>query len=167
MTMEFDSLAGLAAHLTREVMPGLDHEVSHGLKRAAELIEETAKEEIGVYQAEAGPFPAWPSLADSTIADRVSKGFTPDDPLLRSGELRDSIVHEVEEWEATIGSTDPVMEFHEFGTSRMPPRPVMGPALVHNAEKVQQLIGHAAVSVFVGGDPLHPNSDYTLEGSAD
>jgi HK97 gp10 family phage protein len=164
--MEFDSLAGLAAHLTSEVLPGLTREVNHALERVAESIEETAKAEIGVYQDAAGAFAAWQPLADSTVADRVSKGFTPDDPLLRTEELQESIVHEVGDWEATVGSVDPVVEFHEFGTSKMPPRPVLGPALLHNAEHVQKLIGDAAVSVFVGGDAVS-NSDYTLEGSAD
>jgi len=148
-------------------LPGLSEEVHHGLKQVAVAIETTAKEEIGHYQAAAGPFAAWEPLADSTVADRVSKGFTPDDPLLRTGELQDSIVHEVGDWEATVGSTDPVMIFHEFGTSKMPPRPVIGPALFHNAEHVQKLIGDAAVSVFVGGDRLKKSDDYTLEGSAD
>jgi HK97 gp10 family phage protein len=106
-------------------------------------------------------------LTDAPVADRVSKGFTPDDPLLRTGELQDSIVHEVGDWQATIGSLDPVMEFHEFGTSKMPPRPVLGPALIHNAKEVQKLIGNAAISVFVGGDALKNSHDYTLEGSAD
>src|SRR5450631_1773138 len=167
MTMEFDSLAALAMHLTSAVLPGLSREVHHGLKQAAEAIEATAKEEIGVYQDAAGPFPAWAPLADATVADRVSKGFTPDDPLLRTGELQDSIVHEVGDWEATVGSIDPVMKFPEFGTVKMPPRPVLGPALERNAEKVQRLIGDAAVSVFVGGDRLRNSHDYTLEGSAD
>lgn len=167
MTMEFDSLAALALHLTHEVLPGLSKEVHKGLERAVVAIEATAKEEIGTYQEAAGPFPAWAPLAESTVADRVAKGFSPDDPLLRTGDLRDSIVHEVGDWEATVGSIDPVMEFHEFGTSKMPPRPVIGSALVHNIERVQQLIGEAAVSVFVDGDKLKSSEDYTLERSAD
>ncbi len=166
MTIEFDSLAGLAMHLAEHVLPGLSEGVHHGLEEAAIAIETTAKAELGKYQPAAGPFPAWAPLAETTIADRVAQGFTPDDPLLRSGELQDSIVHEVEDWEATIGSTDSVMEFHEFGTSKMPPRPVFGPALFHNAEHVQHVIGKAAVSVFVGGDKLK-SDEYTLEGSAD
>jgi len=167
MTMEFDSLAGLATHFGLKMAEDVTRELSHGLEHAVEAIEATAKEEIGKYQDEAGHFPAWAPLAESTIADRIAQGFTPDDPLLRSGELRDSIVHEVEGLEATVGSTDEVMIYHEFGTVKMPPRPVLGPALFHNAEKVQKLIGNAAVSVFVGGTARKPNTDYTLEGSAE
>jgi HK97 gp10 family phage protein len=167
MTMEFGSLADLAMHLGLSMAAELDKDVGRGLERAAEAIEATAKAEIGIYQGEAGPFPAWAPLAESTVADRIAKGFTPDDPLLRTGDLRDSIVHEVEGMEATIGSTDAVMEFMEFGTSKMPPRPVMGPGLFHNAEQVQRLIGDAAVSVIVGGHASERIEGYTLEGSAD
>ena len=35
----------------------------------------------------------------------------------------------VEELEAEIGSDSQIMVYQEFGTSKMPPRPVMGPAL--------------------------------------
>jgi len=167
MTMEFGSLADLAMHLGLKVAAGIEKEIGHGLERAAQAIETTAKEEIGTYQDAAGPFPAWAPLAESTVADRIAKGFTPDDPLLRTGDLRDSIIHEVEGLEATIGSTDEKMEYMEFGTIKMPPRPVMGPALFHNAEKVQKLIGNAAVSVMVGGDPAEPRHGYTLEGSGE
>lgn len=159
---EFPDLMGLARHFGLSV-GGLEKSLHEGLKQVAEAIEETAKEELGVYQDAIGPYPAWAPLAESTVADRIAKGFTPDDPLLRTGELRDSIVHEVHGLEAIIGSTDEVMEYMEFGTSKMPPRPVMGPALHHNAEKAQKLIGNAAVKILTDGK----SESFKLEGLAD
>jgi HK97 gp10 family phage protein len=163
---EFDSLGALAQHLVSETVGGLS-QIKHGLELSAELIEKTAKEEIGEYQDAVAMFPAWAPLAASTEADKARKGYPPNSPLLRTGDMRDSIQHEVGEWEATIGATDPKMVFHEFGTQKMPPRPVIGPALYRNIEQVQKLIGNAAVAGFVGGDPINPGLGYTIEGSPD
>lgn len=159
--IEFGSLGDLAHHLMSETVGGLKN-TQHGLKAAAELLERQAKAEFGTYQQAIGPFDAWAELADATKADRVARGFTENDPLLRSGELRDGIKHEVEDWEATIGSEDPVMLFQELGTENMPPRPVLGTALWLNIDKIQQLVGFAAASGFVGGEPIDPSLGYDL-----
>lgn len=159
--IEFGSLGDLARHLMQETVGGLTN-TQHGLKAAAELLEREAKAEFGTYQQAVGPFEAWPDLADATKADRVAKGFTENDPLLRSGGLRDSIQHEVEEWEAIIGSEDPIMLFQELGTERIPPRPVLGTALWRNIDRIQQLVGFAAASGFVGGSPIDPSLGYDI-----
>jgi phage gpG-like protein len=161
--MEFDSMADLAHHLMQETVGGLT-QVKKGLEAAAVLLEETAKEEIGHYQEAIGPFDSWAPLAESTEARKAAKGYPPDSPLLATGAMRDSITHETESWEATVGSTDPKMVYHEFGTARIPPRPVLGTALYKKLAKVQKLIGNAAVSGFVGGDPIHPSLGYDVEG---
>lgn len=163
---EFGSLAALADHLMAETVGGLAT-VKHGLKLSAELLEKAAKDEVGHYQEAVGPFSAWPELADSTKADRVSKGYTENDPGLRSGEMRDSIEHEAGEWEAVVGSNDEKLVWFELGTEKQPPRPVLGTALYRNLDKVQQLIGNAAVAGFVGGTPINPALGYTIEGSAE
>lgn len=164
--MEFLSLADLAHHLEKETVGGLLN-TKRGIEAAAELLERESKKEFGVYQAGAGAFDAWPELADATKADRVAKGFTENDPLLRTGGLRDSIKREVEDWEATIGSEEEVMLFQEFGTKHIPPRAVLGIALDRNWEKIQRLIGYAAVSGFIGGDPIAPGLGYDLSGGED
>lgn len=150
--IEFGSLADLALHLTKATVGGLVATKS-GLARAAEVLEKEAKSEFGHYQDAIGPFPEWPELADSTKDDRTAKGFTENDPLLRTGDLRDSIHHEVDEWEAVVGSTSPIMPFHEFGTSKMPPRPVLGTALYRRMDQIVGLIGRTAVAGLVGLDP--------------
>ena len=159
--MEFGSLADLAMHLTQETVGGLVA-AKDGVKAAVELLDKAAKAEIGTYQEASGPFGAWPELADSTKEDRLRKGFTENDPLLRSGDLRESIHHEAEDWEGTVGSDSDVMVWQEFGTSKMPPRPVLGIALYDNLDKIQDMIGHAAVSGFVGASPIHPSLGYDI-----
>ena len=160
--IEFPSLAGLASHLMSRTVSELSG-TRRGLKRAAEAIERNAKDEIGFYQDAVGPFPAWAQLAESTEASKAAKGYPADAPLLATGEMQGSIQHEIGDWEAIIGSTDPKMIFHEFGTSRMPARPVMGPALYHNLELVQRLIGAAAAEgMYDGGKEIHPALGYDV-----
>jgi HK97 gp10 family phage protein len=130
------------------------------LERVATRVEQTAKAELGVYQPATGPFPEWAELADSTKADRVAKGFTENDPLLRTGALRDSISHEVEGLTATIGSTSDIAEYQEFGTSKMPPRPFLGPALERNHEAMLAELGGAVTRAVVGKDAVHPSLGY-------
>jgi hypothetical protein len=64
----------------------------------------------------------------------VQLGYAPpDNPLLREGDLRNSIQFSLTgAWTAdklTLGSVDEVMLFHEHGTRLMPPRPVIAPSL--------------------------------------
>lgn len=124
-----------------------------GLDLCATLIEKTAKDEIGHYQGESGPFPSWAPLADSTMREKERLGYTgrfsTDDPLYRTGEMQQSIEHQTGELEAVIGTNSPIAPYHEFGTDKMPPRPFIGPALVHNKENIERIIGGFAASALV------------------
>lgn len=120
------------------------------LERAAKLVEDEAKREIGTYQDGAGPFAAWAELAESTKDDRVRLGFSEDEPGLRTGEMRDSIDHKVEGNEAVVGSTSEKMVWFELGTTRQPPRSVLGGALVRKEEEVARLLGEASVAALIG-----------------
>lgn len=104
-------------------------------------IEETAKEEIGVYQPAYGPFNAWAPLAESTKADRVRQGYSEDEPLLRSGELRDSIGSEVVGLAAIIGTKSEIGLWQEVGTAHIPPRPFIGPAYVRKIDPLMESVG--------------------------
>ncbi|AFS52918.1 phage virion morphogenesis protein [Leptospirillum ferriphilum] len=96
------------------------------LETVGEAIEKEAKAEIGHYQrTDTGPFPEWAELAPSTKRDRVRKGFTENDPLLRTGELRDSITHEVRGVSVAIGSDLDIAVYQEMGTQHIPPRPFL------------------------------------------
>lgn len=106
-------------------------------------IEETAKEEIGVYQPAVGPFEAWSPLAESTKADRVRSGYSEDDPLLRSGELKNSIESEVVGLAAIVGTKSDIGYWKEAGTDHIPPRPFIGPAYVRKIDPLMESIGRA------------------------
>jgi HK97 gp10 family phage protein len=125
-----------------------------GLKVVAKGIEKTAKKEIGHYQSAVGEFPAWAQLAESTEREKERLGYNRNEPLLRTGDLRDSIQHEVEGFEAVIGSKSQVMVYHEFGTVKMPARPVIGPAAYRNKEKIKRILGEAAVIGLTEGNPI-------------
>ena len=127
----------------------IDEATHRGLERAR-IVEREAKSEIGSYQGAAGPFGAWPELAESTQADRVALGFSANDPLLRTGEMRDSISHEVGDKEAVVGSSDERAVWQELGTRTIPPRSFLGGAAFRKAEEVANVLGHAAVMGLVG-----------------
>jgi|SRR5581483_5028307 len=162
---EFQDLGAFASHLAMRA--GRAVATFHAASEAVgQLVEKAAKDEMGTYQAAAGPFPAWAELAESTKEDRERQGYTPNDPLLRSGELRDSVSHEASTLEVVIGTPREEMIYLEFGTSKMPARPVFGPAVFNNREKIGAIIGFAAVTaVFNPGSgimPVHAALGYNM-----
>lgn len=147
---EFSSIGGMIAHLA--IMDAeLVLSLHDGLKKCAVSIEKTSKEEIGEYQSAVAPFAGWVELADSTKEDRVSKGFSENNPLLRSGGLRDSISHEIDSLEAVVGSDSGIMVYQELGTETIPPRAVLGPAAVRNKNVIIRTLGHAAAEGLLYG----------------
>lgn len=116
-------------------------EIEIGFHVIVKEIEETAKEEVGVYQPAVGPFEAWSPLAESTKADRVRSGYTEDDPLMRSGELKNSIESEVVGLAAVVGTKSEIGLWQEVGTDHIPPRPFIGPAYVRKIEPLMDAIG--------------------------
>jgi hypothetical protein len=117
------------------------------LEKCALVVEKRAKEKVGEYQEEIGPFAAWAELADSTKADRERKGFTENDPGLRTGAMRDSIEHTTSpaDLQTQIGSNDDKLVFFELGTSKQPPRSVLGGAMAEKLPEIKQIIGAAVV----------------------
>ncbi len=118
MTMKFD-LAGFAAHcLTMEADIKLAEEAA--MERACQMVEKAAKRAIGKYL----PGYNWPELAAATQEERVRLGFDANKPLLRTGELRDSISHVVgyegKELVGYVGSTSKIALYQEMGTSQDP-----------------------------------------------
>lgn len=162
--MDFGSLGQFATHLA-SLEVAVHHETKRGLSKVAAIIEKEAKSEIGTYQPSAGPFPAWEQLAMSTKQDRVRKGFTANDPLLRSGELRDSISHEVASHEAVIGSTSDVAVFQEMGTDKIPPRPFLGPAGFKSEAAIRSILGVALMRGLLGGQVIPAGLGYERDVS--
>lgn len=149
MTMNFNSFGAFAEHLGK--LHFKDY-AKKGLEIAARIVENAAKNEIGTYQRDnVGPFDAWQELADSTKDDRVRQGYTENDPLLRSGEMRDSISHYVDGWDAYVGSNSQILIWQEFGTRSIPPRSVLGIAAFRNKELIKECVGALCLSSLVNG----------------
>lgn len=138
------SLAGAANHFAR-IAARFDIGMHGGLKRAAVLVETEAKGAMGTYKY------GWPALDPATVARKRSG----DTPLVETGEMRDSITHEVNFLNARVYSDDPKMGYHELGTTKMPPRPVLATAAQRKEREVAEILGRQAVSLISGkGDAV-------------
>lgn len=107
----------------------------------------------GSYQEAAGPFPGWSPLAASTMIERRILGFTPNDPLLRTGELRDSYLYAVSGPTVSIGSPLTKAADMENGVpaNNVPARPVVGPAMWEGGIVQGQLLLAAVADAFTKG----------------
>ena len=114
-----------------------------GLDDIGKLAQSMAKSYIGSYQH------GWAPLAESTIADKAAKGFAVPAPLLRTGEMRDSIEYEVElaEFEVVVGSHLLIALYQELGTSRIPPRSFLGLAMSECIPLAEEIFGKIAVKI--------------------
>lgn len=153
---EFSSFGAFAAFL-REVQAHEERALHQGVKKAARIIRDEARAEIGHYQDAAGPFPAWAELADATKADRARKGFTENDPLERTGELRDSIEDEVDGPEGVVGSRSKIALWMEMGTPNAahpsPPRSFLGGAAVRKESEAVNAMTEPVVAMLAGKIP--------------
>jgi hypothetical protein len=146
---EFESFGEFASFLVKTAAMG-EAVSEHALKQAATIIKEEAQDRIGSYQDAIGPYGAWANLAPSTIDDRIRKGFTPDDPLLRTGEMRASIEAVAHGSEAVVATPDVVALYQDQGTDRIPPRPFFGPAAIASREKVARSTGAILLAWLAG-----------------
>lgn len=155
---EFGSLRAFSRHLQglAATGPAVTNHLGH---EAGEVVKAAAHAKFGEYQDGVGGWPAWANLAERTVEERLRLGFTPDDPLLRSGELRDSVTISQDGETTVVGSANSVMLWQETGTDRgIPPRPVLGPAAFESRPKWSLAIA-AGVAAWVAGlnwrhDPL-------------
>jgi hypothetical protein len=145
----FHSFTQAAEHCLKlvETVALAEHEA---LEHIAKVIEKQAKAEIGHYQKQEGQFAAWAELADSTKQDRERQGYTENDPGLRSGEMRESIHHKVGLHEALIGSDDDNLVWFELGTSKQPPRSVLGLAGLKKGEEAAEIAGANVAMALIG-----------------
>lgn len=156
------NLVGFAHHLGA-LNGKLNRGQHHILDQAALIVEKEAKAEIGVRQGQAGPFKAWDPLADTTIngwgghPGKDALGFSPPDyePLLRQGDMRDSIQHTVKGHEAHVGSDSDVAVWQELGTVNMPARSFLGGAAVRKKHEVGKLVGQHVIMILTGRSVLN------------
>lgn len=159
MTKELTSFGDLAANLIKDTLRVMIM-AEAGLGHAAKIVQSDAKNRIGEYQEGTGPFPAWKPLAESTERQKELLGYGRDEPLLREGDLRESIVTEHNAMEAVVGSKMPIAKYQEFGTDAIPPRPFIGPAAFQNQGKIARTIGEFAMAGIAGGAPVLPGLGY-------
>jgi phage gpG-like protein len=151
---EFESLEALALHIVM-VEAAWRTRRKEALNEVAKIIKEDAREQIGHYQPQVGNYLAWEPLAESTEDEKARIGAPPDAPLEREGDLKKSFRSTpVGNDEMIVGSTDPNMEWHEFGTEKMPPRSVLGPALFKNIEDIRELLALSAMDTIVSGQRM-------------
>jgi HK97 gp10 family phage protein len=147
---DFASLESLADHFSK-LNEEMNKQNVENAERAAKMVADKARSAIGTYEF------GWPQLASATIADRIAKGFSPNDPLLRTGELRESIEYVVEVEDdgekvtAEVDSNDPVAEYQEFGTSTIPPRSFLWESLMRCLPEIEEMSGDQMVEVFRTG----------------
>jgi|GEM_PF-6223993 phage gpG-like protein len=143
--VKFEHMGQLAEHLTGivEHMEGGDA-IHNALEKIGEHLEKKAKEKIGNYQW------GWAKLEQSTEEAKARMGYPTNAPLLASGDLRESIGHEVEDHSVIIGAKDEVMKYHEFGTEHIPPRPVFQSLAAENNEFIQHEAQKAMASSMKG-----------------
>ncbi|MGD0188894.1 MAG: phage virion morphogenesis protein [Roseiarcus sp.] len=116
---------------------GIETEVAIQLsvEKAASLVRANARDAIG--NADNGY--GWAPLAESTIADKERQGYTTPAPLLRTGELRDSIGITMGHHVAWVGSNNDKAVWHEFGTNRIPPRPFISKPAIESEELIHKI----------------------------
>lgn len=146
-----------------------------GLRAVGEMVTHEAQDMIGEYQKAAGPFPEWAELSEATLQGGVSPeghrypgkvelGYAPpDNPLLRTGQMRGSIEWSASASEVVVGSHDPIAAFQEFGTHKIPPRPFIGLAMFRMAHEATDMAVKFIMSAFCGDPkphvPPHPRSE--------
>ena len=166
--IEFGSIEAFIRHLEK-MAAAVERATPTGLEAAASLVEKAAKAEIGTYQEATGPFNDWVPLSQATlegfyaegigrVPGKIELGFAPpDNPLLRTGELRDSYEHTVQGHEASIGSNLDIAVWQELGTPNarfpIPPRSVLGAAASRNEDRVVDLMASPCVRAMAGLPP--------------
>jgi hypothetical protein len=92
----------------------------------------------------------WAPLAESTIRDKAAHGYKTPAPLLRTGEMRDSIEYVVHGNEGCVGSKSDIAVYQELGTSRIPPRSFLASAAISSEDKIHRMVGASAVAALSG-----------------
>jgi hypothetical protein len=135
---EFNSFEGFAT-LVAGPATEVEHKLHETREHVGQLEEDEAKRVLGTYAYD------WPPVAASTVARKA----TGDSPLLETGELKNSIEHQVDGHEVDIGSNLEKAVWMELGTATIPPRSFLAQAAVH---KVPELVEHLGQAVLTQED---------------
>lgn len=132
------SLGGFAAVLTRMAATRVIEHVA--LEKAAVIIETEAKRVIGTYDY------GWPQLSEYTLARKAANT-----PLLETGEMRESIEHQVHGRSASIGSNEDKAVWQELGTVKIPARSFLVGAMVHKGKEAAEAVGGEFFAHLISG----------------
>jgi hypothetical protein len=114
------------------------------VEQACKIIQRKAKAAIGKEHE------MWAPLAPSTIADKQHYGYSTPKPLLRSGELRDSIEYTVHGLEGAVGSNLDRALWLEMGTSRIPPRSFLVSSAISSEDRIHRMAAAVTIAAFSG-----------------
>ena len=151
MTMNFDSIGAFLAHAaTMQADVELAKEAA--IEKACQMVQKEAKHVIGTYDY------GWPQLAELTQEDRVRKGFAANEPLLRTGSLRESIEYSAPHHEGNavvgfVGTNHPIAPYQEFGTSKIPPRSFLRGAAMRKEDEIHKMTGRLMFAALIHGGP--------------
>ena len=150
----FNSIGGLASHLAKLAI-NMEANKAGLLEHVGRHVEKAAKELNGQENVQGvGGFSTWAPLAESTIEEKEKLGYvgqvSATDPLLRTGEMRDSIVHivDVPKSMVVVGSASAAMLAQELGTQHIPPRSELGIAAVNSEKDLQKFAVEYCIAVF-------------------
>jgi hypothetical protein len=143
LTMKLFDIAGFIAEL-----PALDRDLHASgpliIEKACKIVQAKAKSAIGKNHE------LWAPLAASTIADKQKHGFPTPKPLLRTGELRDSIQYQVHGLEGAVGSDLDIAVYQELGTSRIPPRSFLVSSAISSEDKIRRMAAATTIAALSG-----------------
>lgn len=145
---------GAFAKFLAERLASLPEAEHAALEHAAEIVRKEAVDSLGHYQAAAGPFSAWDPLSQQRQDRRAAAGMNPDDPLLATEELKESIGVRVDERTANIGSDLDKAVYMEKGvpSKNVPARSFLGRAGFVSEHKVVEELGKRIGGHLAGGE---------------
>jgi hypothetical protein len=114
------------------------------VEMACKIIQKKAKVAIGKEHE------LWAPLAESTIADKAHHGFPTPKPLLRTGELRDSIEYTVHGLQGCVGSDLDIAVYQELGTSRIPARSFLVSSAISSEDKIHRMAAATTIAALSG-----------------
>jgi hypothetical protein len=142
MMREF-TLLGFIAEL-----PAIERDIAASgpmiVEKACQIVQAKAQRAIG------REHDLWAPLAESTIKDKQRHGYAVPKPLLRTGELRDSIQYQVHGHEGAVGSDDEVAVYQELGTSKIPPRSFLVSSAIASEDKIHRMAAAASIAALSG-----------------
>ncbi len=114
------------------------------IKRACEIVERKAKSAIGREHE------LWPDLKPATIQEKARAGYPTPKPLLRTGELRDSISHVASGNEGAVGSNSLIAVYQELGTKHIPPRSFLVSSAISSEDRIRRMAAAATMAALSG-----------------